>query len=190
MMMKKCLQIVFLLVVVSFSSAAQKERSVPRDGKAWEFGLGGSVYQFSRTSFSDFQKTDDKYEFYMQLSHVVWGGNLYVARELNPHLYLDMQGTVGLATDSSDDNGKRKWFYTIGAGVQWRLGNYFGSRYIDPYLRAGIGYMYRDFRVTYSGSQAGVEEDELDWLHELTNNRDGYNRKHLMPVSLGIGLQM
>jgi hypothetical protein len=190
MITKRYLQIVFLIVFVSFPSVAQVEHAESRKEKAWEFGLGGSVYQFSRTSFSDFQKTDDKYVFYMRMSHVVWPGNLYMARELNPHLYLDLQGNVGLATDTSNENGNNKWFYTVGPGLQWRLGNYFSSRYIDPYLRAGIGYMYRDFRVDYSSSQVEVDEETLEWMHEITNNRDDYNRKHLMPISFGLGLNM
>jgi Outer membrane protein and related peptidoglycan-associated (lipo)proteins len=164
---------------------AQSERK--ENSKAWELGIGGSVFQFSRTSFSNFSKLDDGYNFDLRLSHTVWGGNIYVARELNSHFYVDLQGTAGFTNESLGNEDKNKWFYMVGPGLQWRLGEYFGSKYVDPYIRAGINYMYKDFSILYKG-QEGLSPDEMTWIMENFKNKEGVDRKHLMPIAVGGGL--
>ena len=74
-----------------------------------------------------------------------------------------------------------------GVGLQWRLGEYFKSRYVDPYLRAGINYMYKGFDILYEGSE-GLEPDDMSWILNNYGNKEGRDRKHLMPVSLGGGI--
>lgn len=161
-----------------------------KDAKAWEVGAGGSVFQFSRTQFSDFTKLEDGgYDFDLKLKHAVYGVDLYVARELTRHLYLDLQGTVGITSDKLSGRSKTKMLYMIGPGLQWRLGEYFGSRYIDPYLRAGVGYMNKDFSIHYMGAE-GETENNMEWELGNTANKDGRDKKHMMPVSLGVGLNM
>lgn len=155
--------------------------------KAWELGLGGSVFHFSRTSFSNFTNSDQGYLFDMRLSHAVWGGNIYAARELNQHFYVDLQGTIGLAKESISNNDKHKWFSMIGPGLQWRLGDYFNSLYIDPYFRAGVSYMYKGFDINYTGKE-GLDPDDMEWIMNNINNKDGADRKHLIPVSVGGGI--
>lgn len=155
--------------------------------KAWELGLGGSVFQFSRTSFSNFTKFDQGYQFDMRLSHAVWGGNIYVARELNSHFYVDLQGTVGLTKESISNSDKNKWLYMVGPGLQWRLGEYFNSKYIDPYFRTGINYMYKGFDINYTGKE-GLNPDDMEWIMNNLKNKEGGDRKHLLPVSLGGGI--
>ena len=76
--------------------------------RAWELGIGASVFQFSRVDFTNFQKLGDKYKMDLQLRHNVIGGNLYVARELNRHFYLDLQGTVGITEQWVDGKDRIK----------------------------------------------------------------------------------
>ena len=153
--------------------------------KAWEIGLGGTVFQFSRVGFSNFSQLDNGYQFDLDLNHAVWGGGIYAARELNKHFYLDLQGNFGVTNKSVD--GKNKWMAMAGVGLQWRLGEYFKSRYVDPYLRAGINYMYKDFQILYSGSE-GLEPDEMSWVLSNFGNKEGRDQKHLAPISLGGGI--
>jgi hypothetical protein len=156
---------------------------------AWEFGLGGSVFQFSRISFSNFSQSETGYLFSLKLDHVIYGGNLYVARKLNSHFYLDLQGTVGMATNKLNDKSQAEWLYMIGPGLQWRLGDYFGSKYIDPYLRAGISYMHKDFEIMYADTE-GLEDEQMKWTLNNLLNKEGVDKKDLLPVSLGIGVNM
>lgn len=158
-------------------------------GKAWEFGVGGTVYQFNRVSFSNFTRLPSgDYQFDLSLRHAVYAGNLYLARELSDHFALDLQANVGF-TEKALGNSKRNWLYDGELGLQWRLGGYFNSPYIDPYLRAGIGYMHKDFTVFYTGTE-GLDPDEMRWVMENINNAHGADRTTLMPVSVGGGVNM
>lgn len=183
----------FLLTSAHFATAQPVGSKVVKREKyhkRWEFGLGGSVFQFSRTSFTNFSKLDEGYQFDLKMKQAVFGGNIYVARELNRHFYLDFQGTIGATKESLNNNSdKTKWLYGAALGLQWRLGAYFHSKYIDPYLRAGFGYMYKGFDINYSGTE-GLSEEEMTWIHNNISNKDGRDRTHLMPISLGVGLNM
>ena len=44
---------------------------VEKEKKAWEIGLGGTVFQFSRVGFSNFSQTDNGYAFDLDLNHAV-----------------------------------------------------------------------------------------------------------------------
>lgn len=180
-----------LLASGSIGSLSAQETSTTEQkaSKAWEIGIGGSVMQFNRTSFSNFSKIENGYQFDLSLRHSVWGGNLYIARELNSHFYLDLQGTAGFTKQALSNDDKNKWYYMAGLGLQWRLGEYFGSKYIDPYLRAGINYMHKDFQIFYDGRE-GLSPDEMTWVLDNIKNKSGVDRKDLMPVSLGGGLNM
>ncbi|MFV0589567.1 OmpA family protein [Bacteroides reticulotermitis] len=169
---------------------AQETVTEKKASKAWEFGLGGSVFQFSRASFSNFNSVTGKgHQFDLDLNHVVWGGNAYIARELNPYWYLDLQGTVGCTKENLTTDNNHKWYAMVGPGIQWRIGEYFKSKYIEPYLRAGISYMYKDFAMNYNGS-VGPDSDEMSWILENFRNKEGRDRTHLMPISVGAGLNM
>lgn len=165
----------------------QVEERTPK--KAWEFGLGGSVMQFNRMSFSNFTKNDAGYLFDLDVRHALWGGNLYVARELNKYFYLDLQGTAGYTKDAISSKGDRKWMYMAGLGLQWRFGEYFKSKYIDPFLRVGGNYMYKDFDILYTGSE-GLTDEEMSWVMKNYKNKDGADKKNLTPISLGGGVNM
>ena len=162
--------------------------AVEEEGKkAWEIGIGGNVFQFSRVGFSNFTRLDDGYMFDLDLNHAVWGGGIYAARELNKHFFLDLQGSVGVTSKSID--GKNKLMTMAGVGLQWRLGEYFHSKYIDPYLRAGVNYMYKDFQILYEGSE-GLAPEEMEWVLSNYGNKEGRDKEHLVPVSLGGGINL
>lgn len=163
----------------------QQPQSQKREKKAWEFGIGGTVFQFNRIGLSNFAQIDNGYQFDLALNHAIWGGGIYVARELNKYFYLNFQGDFGFTNQSIDN--KSKFMTMIGAGVQWRFGEYFNSRYVDPYLHAGINYMYKGFRILYEGSE-GLAPDEMSWLLNNFGNKDGRDKKNLVPISLGGGI--
>ena len=155
--------------------------------KAWEIGIGASVFQFSRVDFTNFQKLEDKYKVDLQLRHNVIGGNLYVARELNRHFYLDVQGTVGITEQWVDGKDRIKNLYMVGPGLQWRFGEYFGSKYIEPFARVGVSYMKKNFDMNYTGVEGDLPE-EMEWVLENMRNKHGVDRDNFIPISLGLGL--
>ncbi len=158
-----------------------------REKRAWEIGVGASVFQFSRVDFTKFQKGSDNYQLGLQLRHSVIGPNLYIARELNPYFYLDLQGTVGFTEQFIDGADKLRTLYMVGPGLQWRLGEYFDSKYIDPFFRVGVSYMKKNFDMKYQGVNGDVTE-EMSWVLENLYNKDGVDRNEMIPVSLGLGM--
>lgn len=189
--------ILFLCAIVGgLMPLTAQEVGVNQDGakkkdlKAWEFGLGASAFQFSRTQFSNFADLKENgYAFDLKLKHAVYGGNIYIARELNKHFYLDLQGTVGATEDRISGKDKTKMLFMIGPGLQWRLGEYFGSKYIDPYLRAGVSYMNKGFNMNYMGLE-GLNDEQMSWVLTNDQNKDGRDKEHLIPVSVGGGINM
>lgn len=181
-----------LFVAMAHNAIAQtynvsQEEKEP--AKAWELGAGGNIFQFNRISFSNFSQLETGYIFDLKLDHVVYGGNLYVARELNDYLYIDFQGTIGVTGNKLNDKNKTEWLYMLGPGLQWRFGEYFDSKYIDPYLRAGINYMHKEFEILYAGTE-GLKDEQMKWALNNINNKAGADRKDLTPISLGVGLNM
>lgn len=158
-----------------------------REKRAWEVGIGASVLQFSRVDFTKFNKASDHYNLGLQLRHSVIGPNLYIARELNPYFYLDLQGTVGFTEQYIDGADKMRTLYMVGPGLQYRLGEYFDSKYIDPFFRVGVSYMHKNFDMKYNGSQGNLPE-EMYWVLENLYNKDGIDRNSMIPVSLGVGM--
>ena len=166
----------FLFLGVLSAHAQEPTTEEKKEKKAWEVGVGGMVFQFSRIGFSNFSTVESGYAFDLDLNHAVWGAGIYAARELNKYFYLDLQGNLGFTNKSIE--GKRKLMTMAGLGLQWRLGEYFKSRYVDPYLRAGVNYMYKDFRVLYDGSE-GLAPDEMSWILSNFGNKEGRDKKHL-----------
>lgn len=158
-----------------------------KPSRAWEIGIGASVFQFSRVDFTRFQPSGDNYQLGMQLRHSVLGPGLYIARELNPYFYLDLQGTVGFTAQYMDGENRQRNLYMVGPGVQWRLGEHFESRYIDPFVRVGVNYLKKNFDMKYQGSEGDLPE-EMSWVLENLYNKDGMDRDEMLPVSLGIGM--
>lgn len=158
-----------------------------REKRAWEIGIGASIFQFSRVDFTNFQQGTDNYQLGLQLRHSVLGPNLYIARELNPYFYLDLQGTVGFTHQYIDGEDKLRTLYMVGPGLQWRLGEYFDSRYIDPFFRVGVNYMRKNFDMKYRGAEGDLP-DEMSWVLENLYNKDGEDRNEMFPVALGVGM--
>ncbi len=158
-----------------------------KEKRAWELGIGGSVFQFSRVDFTNFNKGANAYNLGLQLRHNVIGPNLYVARELNSHFYLDVQGTVGLTEQYVNGKDRLKTLYMVGPGLQWRLGEYFNSKHVDPYVRVGVSYMKKNFSMKYQGAEGDLP-DEMSWVLENMRNKDGVDRNEMIPVSMGLGV--
>jgi len=184
--------ILFSLLCYTNILSAQNVRSdsviiEKKTKRAWEIGVGVSIFQFSRVDFTNFAKFDDQFKVDLQLKHNVIGGNLYIARELNSHFYIDLQGTVGFTKQWVVDKNKMKTLFMIGPGLQWRFGEYFDSKYVDPFVRVGVSYMKKNFDMNFQGIE-GDMPSEMEWLLENINNKDGADRNNLIPISLGLGL--
>lgn len=158
-----------------------------KEKRAWEVGIGASVFQFSRVDFTKFDKATDNYNLGLQLRHTVLGPHLYIARELNPYFYLDLQGNVGFTEQYIDGKDKLKTLYMGGLGLQYRLGEYFESKYIDPFFRVGVNYMKKNFDMKYSGAEGNLPE-EMSWVLENLYNKEGVDRDEMIPISLGVGM--
>jgi len=165
---------VFLLCA-AFTAQAQDNTSGSK--RAWELGIGGLVYQFNRINSVLYTTSSNINYVDVKLRHVAYAGNLLVARELTNVFTLDFQGALGKI--ESD------WLAHAGLGLQWRLGHYFNSPYIDPYFRVGAGYMYKGYKIAYNGSQSGV-----NWDLENVNNPGDKDLYELFPISLGAGINM
>lgn len=175
---------------LAFGGVAKQGKEQTEETKykrAWEVGIGGSVFQFSRIDFTNFTKAEDYYRFNLQIRHNVIGPNLYIARELSPHIYLDLQGTAGLTKQYIGNNEKLRTLYMVGPGLQWRLGEYFESKYIDPFFRVGASFMQKNFDMRYRGIE-GTLPEEMSWIFENIYNKHGKDRDQLIPISLGFGV--
>lgn len=196
--MMKIQYLIITLIIGSLTFCA-KAQSFPADSitekpvknkRAWEFGVGGSLLQMTRFNLIDFYvKEDGGYILNTNKKDVLFGGNLYVARELNRFFYLDFQGTIGYTRDRLKTGKENRFLYMGGLGLQWRLGEYFNSKYIDPFFRVGGNYMYKEFDIVYNGTE-NVNGDDVKWILENNYNKDGKDKKHLTPISLGAGVNM
>lgn len=161
-----------------------------RDSKAWEIGIGAAGLQMTRFGVVGFYKNSQGgYNVETSKKDALFGGQLYAARELNGHFYLDMQGEVQYANDPIYGGRESRWIGMAGLGLQWRLGEYFHSPYIDPFLRVGVNYMYKNFSVAYNGIEK-FDGEEMGWNFTNDYNKDGADKKHLVPISLGAGVNM
>ena len=96
--MRKLIHIVLFVAMANITMAQTPDSK--KYSNAWEIGVGGSLFQFNRASFSNFTEKQEGYVFDLKMDHTVWGGNIYAAKELYKHFYLDLQGTIG-ATKTS-----------------------------------------------------------------------------------------
>lgn len=171
--------------------AVGQEREMEKESrKAWEFGAGVSGLQMSRFAVRNFsQNNHGGYVLQANKRDMLFGGQLYAARELNPYLSLDLQGEFGYTKDPVRDGKESHWLGMAGVGLQWRFAEYFQSPYIDPFLRAGAGYMYKNFSIAYNGLETFMGE-EMNWDFTNNYNKSGADKKHLVPISLGAGVNM
>jgi len=168
--MKKVVIFIFLLLSIVFNGKAQSQR-------AWEFGLGGSVHQFNRIPYVTISSTDNEDIIDVKLRSNVYGGGIYVAKELTNVFTWDIQAFAG--------NIENKLLTQVGMGIQYRFAHYFNSPYIDPFLRVGVDYLYKDYNIKYEDS-----EGDFSWKMWNTNNKSGKDVSSVIPISLGGGVNM
>lgn len=187
MNIKKSL-LLFLGLGLTYSAIAQNQevKEEKEYKKAWEFGIGASAAQFSRVDFTGFNKVGEDYQLGLNLRHAAYGPNLYIARQLSRFFYLDLQASALLTKQYIDGKNKWKGAYMVGPGIQWRFAEYFKSQYIDPYFRVGVNYMHKTFDMNYHGTM-GVGPDEMEWALQNYYNKEGQDRRNLMPISVGGG---
>ena len=192
--------LLFLLALIAFPVSAQenptnsvgdKQQEERKERRAWEFGLGGTALKLTRFCVTNFDMNANKgYTIDASKKDALFGGELYVARELNPHFYIDLQGIVNYANDRIANNIKDdRWIASANLGLQYRLGEYFEAKYIDPFLRIGAGYMYKNFNVRYNGMEQ-LGNDDMNWDFTNIHNKDGDDKKHLIPIAAGAGVNM
>ena len=170
-----------------FSQLATAKDTIRISSKAWEIGAGASIFQFNRVDFTNFSRLDDQYKFNIQIKHNVIGPNLYIAREITNHLYIDIQGSMGFTSQYKDGRTKSRSLFMVGPGLQWRLGEYFNSKYVDPFFRVGVNYLRKNFDMKYTGVEGDMPE-EMTWILENIQNKDGEDRNKLFPIAFGAGL--
>lgn len=167
--------------------ASAQEQGQKKGEKAWEIGAGVSGMNYVRTTVYDFEQlSNGEYRFKLEDKHLYGGPNLYVARELAPWLYLDVQGTFGIAKHRTDSGDKTGYSILVGPGLQLRP--FAKSDWIVPYARVGINYFWKNFDAVYLGKfkndptgQARWEAED-EWNKSLKEDKDCY-----VPVTAGIG---
>ena len=166
-------------------------KTEPKSRKAWEVGVGGSIINWNRISFSDFNAQPTNYFHHMKVNHIMGGPNLYVAREIIPWIYVDLQGQMGLAesTGKPDGSNSHDLMYMAGLGVQFRFTPLFESKYVEPYLRVGINYLHKNFEANYAGKFVGDPTGLASWEVTDTWNPNGHkkDKNNMIPLSFGVG---
>ncbi len=178
-----------MLFSLSLGNLVAQESGGKAPKKSLELGVGASIFQFSRVDFTNFQNLDEGYRFNVQLRNHVLGPHLYIAAELNPYLYLDLQGNMGFTSQWNGSENVGKNLFMVGPGLQFRLGEYFNSPYIDPFLRVGVNYLYKSFDMRYTGVEGNLPE-EMEWFFENMNRPGSVDLNSMVPISLGAGVNM
>ena len=179
---------VLLTLCIALPASAQSDSAV-KSKKAWEIGVGGSILQHSRLNAGQVETTDKGYITQFNIHQVLLGGNLSVARELKPWLYLDVQGTIGAdRIKVAGEKSRYDKFYLVGPGLQFRFGTLLKSNYFEPYVRVGINYMHKNFISSYSGVLKDNNGNDFPFnvSDQFNKNRD--DKKDFFPFSLGVGL--
>lgn len=186
---KKMLCSVALIGASIVSVSAQEiitTEEIRTNKKAWELGLGVSGYHMPRSGLKNVNLIQNKgYLIDIMKRDILWGGHIYAARELSDNFALDLQGTFAYAKDPVRTQWKDHYAAMATLGLQWRLGAYFDSKFIDPFFRLGAGYMYKNFRINYMDVLDGFNLSQ-----EYDANKYGNDRAHLIPITGGAGVNM
>ncbi len=175
------------LTTASFAQI-QEQKSEPVK-KAWEIGAGATLINWNRVALTDLKSTDKGYDYNLDINHVIAGPQLYVAREILPWLYLDLQGSLGIERNKLTD--ETNLLGLAGLGAQFRLTPLLNSKYIEPYFRVGLNYMYKNFSSLSSGTfDPDAVKGNASWTSKDTWNPNGNDadKTHAFPVALGLGV--
>lgn len=179
-----CATVLALLCpVAAYSQSTAKAR------RTWEFGLGGSATNITRTTVTNFHQTaGGDYVFTLDEKLIYGGAEVYSAVELKKWLYADILANVGLAR-YYDHTAASKQGYSLlaGPGIQFRP--FAGSEWIQPYVRLGVNCYHKNFPTSYFGQFNGDVTKEALWKAEDAWNK-GYtfDTDTFFPVSAGIGV--
>lgn len=157
--------------------------------KATELGLGGALINWDRVSITSFERQQGDYLYNMKVNHLLGGLSLYVAQEISPWFYLDLQGALGLARAAS---GKSEFVLHGGPGLQLRATPLFKVKYVEPYLRAGVHYLHKNFAAYTSGTFTDDPTGKAHWNSYNTwykGDATGADRHYAIPIALGAGVQ-
>ena len=155
---------------------------------AFELGVGGAAVNHTRTTVSDFHRTNGgDYVFNLEEKLLNGGLGLYAAYEIRPWLYLDAQGTLGLVKYKDSGSVRHGSSVLVGPGLQLRPP--VGEGWVQPYLRAGVNYYHKGFPTLYFGGFEGDVTKEAIWKAEDSwNNGYTFDARSYIPLSAGIGL--
>ncbi len=156
--------------------------------RAFEFGLGGALMNYTRTYVSDFHpQSDGSYLFDLKNKLVYGGADLSLAYGALDWMYFDVRGTVGMARYAEKGQDKQGFSLLAGPGIQLRP--FTRSEWIQPFIRLGINYFTKNFTTTYFGTFAHDPTGKATWQAE-----DAWNKgrtedlNQAMPVSFGAGV--
>lgn len=156
--------------------------------RAFEFTVGGSLVNYARIYVSDFKtQPDGSYLFDLKNKPLYGGMNLSLAYEIRDWMYFDVQGTLGMARFEEKGQTKQGFSLLVGPGIQFRPFN--RSEWVQPFLRAGLGYFSKNFAASYFGIFSQDPTGEAEWKAEDAWNR-GRTRdvNQWLPFSLGGGI--
>ena len=155
---------------------------------SWEFGIGGSLMNLTRTSVTDFHQTaGGDYLFTLEERLLYGGAEMYAAKELRKWLYADLQGTFGLARYYQSESLVRGWSAMAGPGLQFRP--FTSSEWIQPFFRVGINWYRKTFPNSYFGQFQGDVTKEAVWKAEDAWNKGfTFDTDSFFPLSAGIGV--
>jgi len=175
----------YLLIFLLPSLSADGQERPHR--RSWEFGLGGSVSNLTRTTLTGFRQTQGgDYVFDLEDRHLYGGLDLYAATALRKWFWLDVQGSLGKVRYYESGGRRSGGSLLLEPGIQIRP--VVSSAWIQPYVRAGIGYFGKDFPLRYFGTFEGDVTGEALWRAEDAWNK-GYtfDHDHSFPLSAGVG---
>ena len=175
-------------VAMALSCPSPAVSQTAKPARAVEFLVGGALVNMTRTTVTDFRQTEGgDYVFTLKEKLVHGGCTAGLAVELAGWLYADLQGTVGMARYF--DSGKEKQGWSVMAGPGLQLRPFVSSQWLQPYLRAGIGYYRKSFTNSWFGTFDGDVAKEALWKAEDAWNKGfTFDSGSFVPVSLGIGL--
>ena len=181
--------VLFRSLEVAQAQESEMSSEVGTPKKSWEFGLGGSLLNISRMSLGNYNSSEKGDAYTLRLRNIMFGGNFYVARELTPWLYADFQAALGRVESITAEQTEAKKFFGVGGvGLQFRLTPLFKKKYVEPYVRIGANYMFKDFALLRDGSLSNFRKEELHWGHSDRFNKEANMDRHLFLPSVGAGV--